>query len=207
MNGCGLVEIIMALPLALLLGSCVATAPVGPADRDGKADRGVSVAGLGAPVDVEFRASLDQSTQRYVKMLPKGFDSRKPHDLLIALHGQGSDRWQYVKEDRGECRGARDVAARHGLIFVSPDYRGPMAGMNSQAEADLLQIIALMRQEYKIGKVFLAGGSMGGVSVLLFAASHPELVHGVVSANGTALANTRVDKGCLSRNETVNAAW
>jgi len=29
----------------------------------------------------------------------------------------------------------------------------------------------------------------------------------VVSANGTALANTRVDKGCLSRNETVNADW
>ena len=29
----------------------------------------------------------------------------------------------------------------------------------------------------------------------------------MVSANGTALANTRVDKGCLSRNETVDADW
>ena len=31
--------------------------------------------------------------------------------FLIALHGHGSDRWQYIKDPRDECRVARDVAA------------------------------------------------------------------------------------------------
>ena len=39
---------------------------------------------------------------------------------------------------------------------------------------------------HKVGKVFLVGGSMGGSSVLTFAALHPDLVAGVSSQNGTA---------------------
>ncbi len=39
---------------------------------------------------------------------------------------------------------------------------------------------------HRIGKVVLGGGSMGGTSVLIFAALHPDLSDGVVSQNGTA---------------------
>ncbi|GMV83444.1 MAG: hypothetical protein AMXMBFR7_46280 [Planctomycetota bacterium] len=137
-------------------------------------------------MDQEFKAQADGTVQRYVELLPPGFDPAKPHDLLIALHGHGSDRWQYIKEARGECKGARDVAAKHGLIFVSPDYRARTSWMGPLAEADVVQLIGLLRQKHKIGKVFLAGGSMGGTSVLIFAARHPELIAGVSSQNGTA---------------------
>ena len=136
---------------------------------------------LGNPVDVEFKADLDGSSQRYVEMLPKDFQPTQPHDLLIALHGHGSDRWQYVKTERDECKAARDFAARHALIMVSPDYRAKTSWMGPQAEADLVQIIALLRNKYCIRKVFLVGGSMGGTSVLIFSALHPELVAGISS--------------------------
>jgi len=140
----------------------------------------------GDHVDVEFKADADGSSQRYVEMLPQDFQPTTPCDVLIALHGHGSDRWQYVKDERDECKAARDFAARHAMIMVSPDYRAKTSWMGPQAEADLVQIIALLRNKYRIRKVFLAGGSMGGTSVLIFSTLHPELVTGISSQNGTA---------------------
>jgi pimeloyl-ACP methyl ester carboxylesterase len=58
--------------------------------------------------------------------------------------------------------------------------------MGPAAEADLVQILREMRTRYRIGKVVLGGGSMGGTGALIFAALHSDLVDGVVSQNGTA---------------------
>jgi pimeloyl-ACP methyl ester carboxylesterase len=138
------------------------------------------------PQDQEFRSEWDGSVQRYVELLPQPFDARQEHQLLIALHGHGSDRWQYIRQERGECAGARDTALNYGLIFLSPDYRAPDSWMGPAAEADLVQIIQEARRRHRIGKVILGGGSMGGTSVLIFAALHPDMVDGVVSQNGTA---------------------
>lgn len=140
----------------------------------------------GAPQDVEFRSETDGSAQRYIELLPEPFDPATEAHLLVVLHGHGSDRWQYVRQDRGECRGARDVALKHGMIFLSPDYRAPDSWMGPAAEADLVQILREVRGRRRIGKVVLGGGSMGGTSVLIFAALHPERIDGVVSQNGTA---------------------
>ncbi len=136
--------------------------------------------------DVSFIADCDGTTQRYVVMRPGDFEADRPHDVLIALHGHGSDRWQFVKDRRDECRAARDVAARHRMIFVSPDYRASTSWMGPRAEADVVQIIAEIRRQYPVGRVFMCGGSMGGASALTFAALHPELIAGVASMNGTA---------------------
>lgn len=146
----------------------------------------VAGAALGAPRDVAFTATIDGTEQRYVEMLPEGFDPAEEHDVLIVLHGHGSDRWQYVRQARGECSGARAIAAKHGLIFIAPDYRAKTSWMGPKAEADLLQIIDTLRHEYRVGRVFLAGASMGGTGALTFAALHPNAVAGVVSQNGTA---------------------
>lgn len=140
----------------------------------------------GEPRDLVFTAKVDGSQQRYVEWLPDGFDESKRYDLLIALHGHGADRWQFVRESRGECRGVRDVAARHQMILVSPDYRARTSWMGPQAEADVLQILDELKQRYQVGRIFVAGGSMGGTSALIFASLHPEQIAGVVSLNGTA---------------------
>ena len=50
--------------------------------------------------DVAFKADCDGSEQRYVLVLPAGFQADQPHDVLIALHGHGSDRWQFVRDPR-----------------------------------------------------------------------------------------------------------
>jgi pimeloyl-ACP methyl ester carboxylesterase len=140
----------------------------------------------GAPRDLEFRSAADDSAQRYVELLPEPFDPAGEAHLLVVLHGHGSDRWQYVRQDRGECRGARDVALKHGMILLSPDYRAPDSWMGPAAEADLVQLLREVRKRHRIGQVVLGGGSMGGTSALIFAALHPELIDGVVSQNGTA---------------------
>jgi dipeptidyl aminopeptidase/acylaminoacyl peptidase len=138
------------------------------------------------PRDMVFRSKLDGSEQRYVELLPPNFDSKRPHDAVIALHGHGADRWQFIRDERGECRGVRDVAAEQGLIVISPDYRGRTSWMGPAAEADVVQIIAELRERHAIDRVFVAGGSMGGTSALIFAMLHPTLIAGVCSLNGTA---------------------
>jgi dipeptidyl aminopeptidase/acylaminoacyl peptidase len=138
------------------------------------------------PVDLAFTADCDGSTERVVELLPPDFDTAVPHDLLIALHGHGADRWQFIREARDECRGTREAAARHSAILLCPDYRAPTSWMGPKAEADLVQIIAAAKERHRIGRVFVSGGSMGGTGALTFAALHPDLVDGVCSLNGTA---------------------
>lgn len=136
--------------------------------------------------DVAFTAVCDGSEQKYVVVLPAKFDADAKHDVLIALHGHGSDRWQFVKIERDECRAARDVAADHDMIYVSPDYRAKTSWMGPKAEADVVQIIGELRKNFRVNRVFLTGASMGGSACLTFAALHPDLISGVASMNGTA---------------------
>jgi len=117
---------------------------------------------------------------------PAGFKPNELHHLLIALHGHGSDRWQFAEGALEEGRAARDVAAAHKMLFVSPDYRKTTSWMGPKAEADVLQIIDELKARFRIGKVIVSGASMGGSSALSFAAMHPERTDGVVSMNGTA---------------------
>lgn len=136
--------------------------------------------------EVVFRSSLDNTEQRYVELVPVVRPEGRPGDLIIALHGHGSDRWQFIRDARGECRGVRDVAARHRAILVSPDYRARTSWMGPKAEADLVQVITEARRRHQPGKTFITGGSMGGTSALIFTALHPDLIDGVCSLNGTA---------------------
>jgi alpha-D-xyloside xylohydrolase len=145
------------------------------------------LAGMSAPREREFVAQTDGATQRYVELLPLGYATNHASTLLIFLHGHGSDRWQITMGAQWpEIQAVCDLAARHRMILISPDYRGRTSWMGPAAEADLVQLIREQRGHRNIGRVILAGGSMGGTSVLIFTALHPDLVNGVVSLNGTA---------------------
>ncbi len=136
--------------------------------------------------DRTFIAEFDDTEQKYVTITPPELDPNQPLTLLIALHGHGSDRWQFVQEDRGECRATRDVAAAHGMLMISPDYRAKTSWMGPAAEADLLQIIQEMKKRFNVHRIVLCGGSMGGSSALIFTALHPNIIDGVAALNGTA---------------------
>lgn len=136
--------------------------------------------------DLSFKAASDGTEQRYVLIYPEGFDATAPRDMLIALHGHGSDRNQFASSAIAEARGARDVAAKHGMLFVLPDYRATTSWMGPAAEADMVQLIGELKKRFPIERTFVCGASMGGASSLTFAALHPELVDGVASMNGLA---------------------
>lgn len=136
--------------------------------------------------DVAFVSRVDGSEQRYVLLEPPGGLKGEGSDVLIALHGHGSDRWQFVRQSRPECAETRRVAAEAGMLLVSPDYRAPASWLGPAAEADLLQILDELYLRYPLRRVLVCGGSMGGTAALSFAALHPECVDGVVSLNGTA---------------------
>ena len=138
------------------------------------------------PKDVAFKSELDGSKQYYMEMLPSDFDKNKKYDLIIGLHGHGSDRKQFAFSKRPECTSFRTFAEKHNMIAVTPDYRAKTSWMGPAAEADLVQIIKELKTKYKINKVFLVGGSMGGSSVLTFAVLHPDMVDGITSMNGLA---------------------
>jgi hypothetical protein len=97
--------------------------------------------------DVAFTASCDGTRQKYVQVLPADFTPNKPVDILIVLHGHGSDRWQFIRQDRPECRAVRDVARQRGMILISPDYRAKTSWMGPKAEADLVQIISELKEK------------------------------------------------------------
>lgn len=144
----------------------------------------VHAAELGPCVDVAFVADADGTTQRYVLRLPGSFNAAQPHDLFIALHGHGSDRWQFATNTTyNECVAVRDFAGSRNMIFVSPDYRAATSWMGPLAEKDMVQIIEEFRADYLINRVFICGGSMGGSSALTFTAIHPTMVDGVVALN------------------------
>ena len=96
---------------------------------------------LTPPRDVAFKAEIDGTEQFYMEMLPAGFDQNKKYDLIIGLHGHGSDRKQFATDKRPECAAFREFAAKHGMIAVTPDYRAKTSWMGPKAEADLVQII------------------------------------------------------------------
>lgn len=137
-------------------------------------------------LDRTFIADFDGSPQKYVEIRPDGFAADKPISVLIALHGHGSDRWQFATETRDECKATRDVAAANAMLMISPDYRAKTSWMGPAAEGDLLQIIRILKGQFQVQRVIISGGSMGGTSALTFTALHPDQVDGVVALNATA---------------------
>jgi len=133
----------------------------------------------GAFEERSFTASFDGTVQKYLLAAPS--DVSAPVDVLVYLHGHGSDRAQ-IREERGECRAARDVAAERGMALVSPDYRAKTSWMGPAAEADVTQLLDALATRFG-GRIFFCGGSMGGTSALTYAARHPEKISGVTAFN------------------------
>ncbi|NLF40622.1 hypothetical protein GX586_14350 [bacterium] len=49
-----------------------------------------AIPAMGQPEDMTFKADVDGSEQRFVLMLPAGFDTNRACDVLIAFHGHGA---------------------------------------------------------------------------------------------------------------------
>ncbi len=131
-------------------------------------------------IERDFIADFDGTRQTFLLLPP--CDPQRVETLVVALHGHGSHQEQFMTPEIYDDALGQAVrfAQAENLLYVTPEYRGN-SWMNAAATADIRQLIALLRVEFPVRRVVLVGGSMGGTSVLTFAALHPEGIDGVVS--------------------------
>ena len=79
---------------------------------------------LSQPKDIAFKAEVDGTEQYYVEMLPADFEQNKKYDLVIGLHGHGSDRQQFATGEFGEADAFREFASKYNMIAVRRNIRG-----------------------------------------------------------------------------------
>jgi len=121
-----------------------------------------------------YVSELDGTADRYLLVQP---DDAAAHglDVVVALHGHGSGPDQVFTHPR--LVGVVDLLLQEGITLIGPRLRGD-AWMNREAEADLVQLAAMLRETFRPRRMLLTGGSMGGTATLIFEAHHPEMFDG-----------------------------
>jgi hypothetical protein len=76
--------------------------------------------GFDPPVDREFIADVDGSTERYVELRPVGFDPQATVDVIIALHGRDS----LVPPDSVRRLAQKQADRRHKHVLLIDDAEG-----------------------------------------------------------------------------------
>ncbi len=116
----------------------------------------------------------------YRLFVPSKYDGSKPFPLIVALHGLGGTENSMF----GANYAMLDPAEKRGYIVVAPmGYRvdgfyGQRPDRNSRmSEADVMNVLALVRKNYKIDpdRIYLMGHSMGGIGTWTLGAKHPEI--------------------------------
>lgn len=148
----------------------------------------ISPAELQAPiapgiVEVRFVSKFDNTQQTFLQVDHRTTKSGKAAPLVVIyLHGAASHQDQGMTSGiykRAFDRWNRELVDRQA-IYICPEYRGG-SWMGPAAEADLTEILQLVRENYDVGQLILTGGSMGGTSSLIFASRHPDSVDGVIA--------------------------
>jgi len=127
-----------------------------------------------------FIAQIDGSEQTYLLLLPARLE--QADTLVVAFHGHGSHQEQFMTpgiywDTFGQLT---RLMQERNIIYAALEYRGN-SWMGPAAEADTQQVIAELRTEFSPQHVLLVGGSMGGTSVLIYAALNPAGLDGVLS--------------------------
>lgn len=132
--------------------------------------------------EIEFASPFDGSAQTFLEKDYRADTEAEAPLVVIYLHGAASHQDQGMTS--GIYHGAFDLwhetLSSRGAIYICPEYRGG-SWMGPAAEADLGEIIRLVRERYTVGRLILAGGSMGGTSSLIFASRQPHSIDGVIA--------------------------
>jgi len=140
-------------------------------------------------VDFEFTSSYDDTSQEALLQLPPGYDG-SPLPLVIGLHGWGAIRW-------GPIYASGPAAAERGWLLVAPEMHGEQpveewrppgyrALASRASQHDILDTLATVDANYGVdpARVYLTGGSMGGMIAATTGAKYPDLFAAIVSDAG-----------------------
>lgn len=130
-----------------------------------------------------YVSPIDGALQPYSLFFPEGFSPDEPRDLLVMLHGSGVDEVWTVKKVSG---------AFGNFLVVGPRGRWLSDFWVGDSERDALDVIRDVRGMFRVGRIILAGFSMGGYGSWRLSFLHPGLFDGVIVIAGT-LHNLRND--------------
>lgn len=128
---------------------------------------------------LNFVSDFDKTSQPYLIMKP---ENPIPDGIVIYLHGATNHMEQGFNTTifNGTFSRLQNLLYKKNYIYVCPEYRGD-SWMNEAAESDIVQLVNILKKNFKTQKVYIMGGSMGGTSSLIFSTRHPELVSGVLA--------------------------
>jgi predicted esterase len=129
----------------------------------------------------------------YHLYLPSGYTAAREFPLVVALHGLGANEDSML----GPLYRIPALADQHGFIVVAPlgyrvdgGYGAFPSGRRGQlSEEDVLEVIKLVRQTYKIdpNRIYLVGHSMGAIGAWVLGAKHPEIWAALAPISGQGL--------------------
>jgi poly(3-hydroxybutyrate) depolymerase len=144
---------------------------------------------VGRAGDFERHYVLDAAGEimPYRVFVPKTYNGSTPVPLVVALHGLGGDEDGWMDRYNGQLP---VLSEKYGYIAVSPlgyrvdgfygyGYQQDGASRRKQelSEQDVMQVLARMRQQYKIdeARMYLMGHSMGAIGTWHLGAKYNDI--------------------------------
>ncbi|MBN1352694.1 prolyl oligopeptidase family serine peptidase [candidate division KSB1 bacterium] len=122
-----------------------------------------------------YLSRVDGSAQPFMLVIPENYSPDSSYALLVELHGadrtheRTGEWWSHILQG--------DSPFKRKTIAVSVMGRGRFSGYRGLAEDDVLQVIQWIISHYPIDRdrVYLRGGSMGGMGTWRLAAQYPDI--------------------------------
>ncbi|MBW2278928.1 MAG: prolyl oligopeptidase family serine peptidase [Deltaproteobacteria bacterium] len=130
-----------------------------------------------------FESRYSVRPQRYSIYVPESYDSKKPEELIISLHGGSSNHNVWLAINLGNRISVEDYwasnrkrfrpARRPDAIVAAPDGLGQVR-WRWMGEQDVLDVIEDIKRNYNIDedKIFLTGLSNGGIGSYTIGLKH-----------------------------------
>jgi dienelactone hydrolase len=137
----------------------------------------------------QFISHVDNKLD-YFALAPTAVNAPKGNvTLIVYLHGMNGDYLEPFEMPKGKPMGPVLIEHCPNALILSCNYRGRASFGNNAALADISQNIHQIMEMYPIQKIVLVGTSMGGMTVLNYAAAAPpdiqNKISGIVSIEGT----------------------
>ncbi|MCW5823320.1 MAG: prolyl oligopeptidase family serine peptidase [Cyanobacteria bacterium TGS_CYA1] len=124
----------------------------------------------------DFVSRLDGRADSFLLSPPLSPAPEGKHTLFVYLHGMGAS-YREPYGDPGKFLVADEIQKAYPYsVFISLNYRSPASWGEASALSDISQNIDETMQAYPTSEIILLGCSMGGCTVLNYAACAPESI-------------------------------
>jgi acetyl esterase/lipase len=143
---------------------------------------GATAPGATAPGVYErlFPAGVDRKIQPLAVYLPRGYDPRTPHPLVLLLHGADQLETQLIVSPVLQGL-ADDVGAVLAAPWARGDYTDP------RSTGDIYDALRFMQSAYPIDprRIYCVGYSAGGFASFVVTVAHPDRWAAIMSIAGS----------------------